>query len=199
VRNYFGDIKTLLIVVLGVVIFLTRSCQGGSDTTEPQIITKVVTQWDTVNVEKTKYVPKIIEKVIINIDTFSIPIDTISVLKDYYAKYFYTDTIQIDTLGSIIVNDTITKNLISFRNVKSNIIIPTTTINNTIYIKKRELFGGVSVGGMINPVQDESPINYVSGELLYINKKRNVYGLGLGIDADFQPMISGRMYWKIGK
>mgnify|MGYP003631914423 CR=1 FL=1 len=198
-RNYFGDIKTLLIVVLGVVIFLTRSCQGGSDTTEPQIITKVVTQWDTVNVEKTKYVPKIIEKVIINIDTFSIPIDTISVLKDYYAKYFYTDTIQIDTLGSIIVNDTITKNLISFRNVKSNIIIPTTTINNTIYIKKRELFGGVSVGGMINPVQDESPINYVSGELLYINKKRNVYGLGLGIDADFQPMISGRMYWKIGK
>jgi hypothetical protein len=52
---------------------------------------------------------------------------------------------------------------------------------------------------MINPVQNESPINYVSGELMYVNKKRNVYGFGLGVDKDFFPIISGRLYWKIGK
>ena len=198
-RNYFGDIKTLLIVVLGVIIFLTRSCQGGSDITEPQVITEVVTQWDTVKVEKTKYVPKVIERIVVNIDTFATPIDTLSVLKDYYAKYFYTDTIKIDTIGYVTINDTITRNLISFRDVQSNIFIPTTTITNTVYLNRREFFGGISVGGMLNPVQNESPINYISGELLYINKKRNVYGFGLGVDADFLPILSGRMYWKLSK
>ena len=198
-RKYFGDIKTLLIVVLGVIIFLTRSCQGGSDITEPQVITEVVTQWDTVKVENTKYIPKVIERIVVNIDTFATPIDTLSVLQDYYAKYFYTDTIKIDTIGYVTINDTITRNLISFRDVQSNIFIPTTTITNTVYLNRREFFGGISVGGMLNPVQNESPINYISGELLYINKKRNVYGFGLGVDADFLPILSGRMYWKLSK
>ncbi len=197
-RGYFKNIQTLLVVVLAALLFLQRGCSS-TPPVEPEVITEVVTKWDTVKVEKTEYVPKIVEKVVVEIDTFSTPIDTVSVLKDYYAKYFYTDTIQLDTLGSIIVNDTITRNLISFRDVQSDIFIPTTTITNTVYLYKREFFGGISVGGMINPVQDESPINYISGELMYVNKKRNVYGFGLGVDKDFLPIISGRLYWKIGK
>ena len=197
-KAYFKNIQTLLVVVLAALLFFQRGCSS-TPPVEPKVITEVVTKWDTVKVEQTEYVPQIIEKVVINIDTFSTPIDTVSVLKDYYAKYFYTDTIQLDTLGSIIVNDTITRNLISFRDVQSNIFIPTTTITNTTYLYKRELFWGVAVGGMINPVQNESPINYVSGELMYVNKKRNVYGFGLGVDKDFFPIISGRLYWKIGK
>ena len=197
-KAYFKNIQTLLVVVLAALLFFQRGCSS-TPPVEPKVITEVVTKWDTVKVEQTEYVPQIIEKVVINIDTFSTPIDTVSVLKDYYAKYFYTDTIQLDTLGSIIVNDTITRNLISFRDVQSNIFIPTTTITNTTYLYKRELFWGVAVGGMINPVQNESPINYISGELMYVNKKRNVYGFGLGVDKDFFPIISGRLYWKIGK
>jgi len=197
-KAYFKNIQTLLVVVLAALLFFQRGCSS-TPPVEPKVITEVVTKWDTVKVEQTEYVPQIIEKVVINIDTFTTPIDTVSVLKDYYAKYFYTDTIQLDTLGSIIVNDTITRNLISFRDVQSNIFIPTTTITNTTYLYKRELFWGVAVGGMINPVQNESPINYISGELMYVNKKRNVYGFGLGVDKDFFPIVSGRLYWKIGK
>ena len=146
----FKNIQTLLVVVLAALLFLQRGCSS-TPPVEPKVITKVITKWDTVKIEQTEYVPQIIEKVVVNIDTFSTPIDTVSVLKDYYAKYFYTDTIQLDTLGSIIVNDTITRNLISFRDVQSNIFIPTTTITNTVYLYKREFYGGVSVGGMINP------------------------------------------------
>ena len=134
----FKNIQTLLVVVLAALLFLQRGCSS-TPPVEPKVITEVVTKWDTVKIEQTEYVPQIIEKVVVNIDTFSTPIDTVSVLKDYYAKYFYTDTIQLDTLGSIIVNDTITRNLISFRDVQSNIFIPTTTITNTVYLYKREL------------------------------------------------------------
>ena len=191
-RNYFKNIQTLLIVVLAVLLFLQRSCSS-TPPVEPKVITEVVTHWDTVKVETTEYVPKIVEKVVVNIDTFSAPIDTVSVLKDYYAKYFYTDTIQIDTLGSIIINDTITRNLIAMRDVQSNIFIPTTTITNTVYLYKREFFGGISVGGNPQMIQN------INGEFLYVNKKRNAYGFGVGLDPNFQPIYTVRMYWKIGK
>ena len=190
-KDYFKNIQTLLIVVLAVLLFLQRSCS--STPSEPTVITEVVTHWDTIKVETTKYVPKIVEKVVVDIDTFSTPIDTVSVLKDYYAKYFYTDTIQIDTLGSIIINDTITRNLISMRDVQSNIFIPTTTITNTVYLYKREFFGGISVGATNQAVQN------INGELLYVNKKRDAYGFGIGLNPDFQPVYTVRMYWKIGK
>ena len=191
-RDYFKNIQTLLIVVLAALLFLQRGCSS-TPPVEPEVITEVVTKWDTVKIEKTEYVPKIVEKVVVEIDTFSAPIDTITVLKDYYAKYFYTDTIQIDTLGSIVINDTITRNLISMRDVQSNIFIPTTTITNTIYLYKHEFYGGFSVGATNQAVQN------INGEFLYVNKKRDAYGFGVGLNPQWQPVYTVRMYWKIGK
>ena len=191
-RDYFKNIQTLLVVVLAALLFLQRGCSS-TPPVEPEVITEVVTKWDTVKIEKTEYVPKIVEKVVVNIDTFSAPIDTVTVLKDYYAKYFYTDTIQIDTLGSIVINDTITRNLISMRDVQSNIFIPTTTITNTIYLYKHEFYGGFSVGATNQAVQN------INGEFLYVNKKRDAYGFGVGLNPQWQPVYTVRMYWKIGK
>ena len=191
-KDFFKNIQTLLIVVLAAVLFLQRGCSS-TPPVEPKVITEVVTKWDTLKVSTKEYVPKYIRKTIVDIDTFQAPIDTISILKDYYAKYFYTDTIKIDTLGTIIVNDTVTRNLISMRDVQSNIFIPTTTINNTIYLYKREFYGGVAVGATNQAVQN------INGELLYVNKKRNAYGFGVGLNPDFQPIYTVRMYWKIGK
>ena len=191
-RDYFKNIQTLLVVVLAALLFLQRGCSSTSPV-EPEVITEVVTQWDTIRVAEKEYVPKYIRKTVVEIDTFSVPIDTISILKDYYAKYFYTDTIKIDTLGTIIVNDTVTRNLILMRDVQSNIFIPTTTVNNIIYIYKKEFFGGVSVGANNQAVQN------INGELLYVNKKRDAYGFGIGLNPDFQPVYTVRMYWKIGK
>ena len=191
-KDYFKNIQTLLIVVLAALLFLQRGCSS-TPPVEPEVITEVVTQWDTIKVTEKEYVPKYIRKTVVEIDTFSVPIDTISILKDYYAKYFYTDTIKIDTLGTIIVNDTVTRNLISMRDVQSNIFIPTTTITNTVYLYKREFYGGISVGSTNQAVQN------INAELLYINKKRQSYGFGVGLNPQWQPVYTVRMYWKIGK
>ena len=143
-KGYFKNIQTLLIVVLAVLLFYQKSCSS-TPPVEPQTITEVITRWDTLKVATKEYVPKYIRKTIVNIDTFQAPIDTMSILRDYYAKYFYTDTIKVDSLGFIVINDTVTRNLISKRDVQSNIFIPTTTVTNTTYLYKRELFRGVSV------------------------------------------------------
>ena len=189
----FKNIQTLLIVVLVVVIFLMRSCQGGGDPVEPKVITKIEVRYDTIETIKETYIPKWQTKIVTEIDTFQAPIDTLSVLKDYYAKYFYSDTLQIDTVGYAIINDTITRNTILARDIRTNILIPTTTITKEIYLNNREFYWGLGLQGRTDQ------INYLGGELLYRNKKRQVYGFGLGVNQDFQPVLSGRMYWKIGK
>ena len=191
-KDFFKNIQILLIVVLAALLFFQHSCSS-TPPVEPEVITEVVTKWDTLKVTKKEYVPKYIRKTIIDIDTFQAPIDTVSILKDYYAKYFYTDTIKIDTLGTIIVNDTVTRNLILMRDVQSNIFIPTTTVTNTVYLYKREFYGGIAIGSTNQAVQN------INGEFLYVNKKRNAYGFGVGLNPDFQPIYTVRMYWKIGK
>jgi hypothetical protein len=191
-KGYFKNIQTLLIVVLAVLLFYQKSCSS-TPPVEPQTITEVVTRWDTLKVATKEYVPKYIKKTVVNIDTFQAPIDTMSILRDYYAKYFYTDTIKVDSLGFIVINDTVTRNLISKRDVQSNIFIPTTTITNTTYLYKRELFWGASISG------NQEQIQSINGELMYVNKKRNAYGFGVGVDQNFQPIFTGRLYWKIGK
>ena len=191
-KDLFKNIQTLLVVVLAALLFFQRGCSS-TPPVEPEVITEVVTRWDTLKVATQEYVPKYLKKTVVEIDTFQVPIDTLSILKDYYAKYFYTDTIKVDSLGFIVINDTVTRNLISKRNVQSNIFIPTTTINNTIYLYKRELFGGISVGSTPSAIQN------LNGELLFVNKKRQAYGFGLGLNNNFDPIYTARLYWKIGK
>jgi len=170
-----------------------RSCSGGGDPIEPEVITKIEVRYDTIETIKETYIPKWKTKIVTEIDTFQAPIDTLSILRDYYAKYYYSDTLKIDTVGYAIINDTITQNTILARDIRTNILIPTTTITKEIYLNRNEFYWGVGLQGRTDQ------LNYLGGEMLFRSKKRNVYGFGLGVNQDFQPVLSGRMYWKIGK
>lgn len=194
-KDFFKNIQTLLIVVLLIVIFLMRSCGEGDTFTEPKVITKVETKWDTLKINSTVYVPKWKTKIVTQVDSIlvNIPIDTLEVLKDYYAKNVFVDEIVLDSLGIITITDTIYKNTVWRRGIKSNVLIPKTTITEEIYLNNREFYWGFGLQGR------SDQINYLGGELLYKDKKKQIYGLGLGVNQDLQPVISGRLYWKIGK
>ena len=192
-KDFFKNIQTLLIVVLVVVILFMRSCGGENTNVEPKVITKIETKYDTVIIEKISYVPKWKTKIVTEIDTFQTPIDTLAILRDYYTKYYYSDTLKIDTLGYAVINDTISRNTILARDIRTNILIPTTTITKEIYLNRNELYWGVGLQGRTDQ------INYLGTELLWRTKKRSVYGFGMGVNQNFQPVLSGRMYWKIGK
>ena len=195
-KDFFKNIQTLLIVALIIVLFFQRSCNKSPIEIEPKVITKVETKWDTITIDKPVYVPKWKTKVVTKykIDSILIntPIDTLEVLKDYYAKNVYIDEIVLDSLGIIIITDTISKNSIFSRQVKSDILIPTTRITEQIYLNNREFYYGLGLQGR------SDQINYIGGELLYKDKKKQIYGLGIGVNQDFKPVISGRLYWKFG-
>jgi len=197
-EKYIGNFKNLIILVLIIVIIFLRQCSGdGVENTpsEPTIITKVETKYDTITIDKKVYVPKWKTKIVTQVDSILVntPIDTLEVLKEYYAKNVFVDKIELDSLGFVTITDTIWMNTLFNRQVNSDIIIPTTTVTQTKYINQREFYVGFGLNGT------SKQFNYVGGSLLYRTKKKQAFGLGIGLNDEFQPIISTQFLWKLGK
>ena len=199
--KYNLNIKDILIVVLVIIILLMRSCSGGDD---PVVITKTEIKYDTITNEITSYVPKLTTRIVREIDTITdslyivkhdtlygdVFIDTAKILEDFFAQYGYKDTQDHDSI-KFVINDTISKNQILSRDVKFTYVKPTITI--TKYINRREFYVGLGIMGT------PQRLSFVGPQLNYKDKKRNLFGLGVGIDSDLQPVVSVNFAWRIGK
>ena len=190
-KDFFKNIQSVLLVIL-VIALIIKSC--GGKTPEPEVIIHTDVEYITVEKSVPEYVPKWKTRIeIINkIDSFLIDVDTSAILTDYYAKYYYNDVQDFDSFKLTIL-DTVTQNMITGRQIKYTLTYPKYTVTEKIYINKRQVYAGLGIQGL------PSQLNYVGGEMLYKNKKNQIYGFGGGINQNFQPVISVRMYWKIGK
>ena len=184
------DFTKIILLALIVIILLQTQC---GEKGQPEVVstTKVETKYDTIKVDSLVYVPKWRTKVEVIRNEIPTEVDTLSILKDYYAKYIYIDTLDLDTFGSIIVKDTVTENKIKSRQFYSNIIVPTTTITNTAYKNKRKLYAGVNLSA------NREVINQIGVGLILKGKNDKLYGIGLGMNQNFQPIITGSLYWKV--
>ena len=154
-----------------------------------------ITVTDTSYATITKYVPTYVPKWSVKKeyihDTTKL-IDTAYVVGDYYSTYFYTDSLISDTLH-LYVNDSISQNKIQSRSLKYTLKFPTVTVTNTVIKNKNEFYIGLGLVG------SKTGINFFGPELMLRTKSKNVYGLGVGINGSFEPQLSLRIYWKIGK
>jgi hypothetical protein len=121
-----------------------------------------------------------------------IEVDTQLILRDYYARVSYRDTINLkDSLGYFIILDTITENRILSRKFESRVNIP--TFRETIYLKeiKRDFYLGpsVQIGG----------IPSIGADFHIKTKKEILIGLGLGLNFESSPYARGSISWKINK
>lgn len=191
-KHFFNNIQTIIILVLIILLLLQRSCFS-LPSVEPEVITEVEVEYDSIVYRDTQYFPKWYSKTNTIIDTFLQPIDTLAILKDYYAKYFYKDSVKVDTFGYVFIKDTITQNKIHSRITKTDLKIPTTTITKKIYPKRNEFYWGV------NLQSSKTQFNYLGTDILFKNKRDRIYGLGVGVNQNLNFVISGNIYYKIGK
>jgi hypothetical protein len=171
-----------------------RNCSGDPIPVDPVIITKIETRYDTITKNVPVYVPEYVQKIETRVDTIVRiqPIDTVAILKDYFATYVYQDKQELDSLNLTII-DSISQNKIFARTIEYDLIYPTTTVTKEIYLNNREFYWGIDLKGR------SDQLNYLGGSLLYKNKKKQMYSIGLGVNQNFEPVISGGLYWKIGK
>lgn len=197
------DLKTLLIIALIIVILILRSCTSIGDKKEDIIKVDgkkyivVKHEIDTVyrpTIQTVYKDGKTIYRdtpVYINVPT---NVDTMSILKDYYTKVTYKDTLHLkDSLGYISVIDTIFNNKILNRVWDSH--VNKITINDKIYLKelpKTQLyFGGVLGFDKVNIV------NFAGPSFILKTKKDHMYSLGIGYSNNKTVSIQGGIYWKI--
>lgn len=197
------DLKTILILGLIIVIILMRSCDGSGD--KPKDIVKIDGKKYQVikHIVDTQYVPTVQieyrdgETIYVDKPVYvPVPsnIDTSKVLKDYYAKYTYKDTLNLkDSLGYIAVIDTISQNKIFKRTFDAH--VNKITIKDVLIVEPpptNQLYiGGVAGFDKVNLV------NFVGPTLVLKTKKDKMYSLGVGYSNSKSVSIQGGMYWKI--
>jgi hypothetical protein len=121
-------------------------------------------------------------------------VDTLSILKDYYAKRVYIDTLKLkDDLGFIVVNDTVSQNSLLGRMWDAQ--VNKTTIKEQIIVKelpRNQVYIG-AVGGF----NRQDIVNFAGPSLLLKTKSDKIYSLGVGYSGDKTVSIQGGIYWKI--
>ena len=187
INTFKINLSTLIILTLVVLLILQRQCGQKEDIGEVTVKTEV--KWNTVTIDSPVYIPKWKTKIVFQTDT--LPVDTAAILKDYFTSYVYEDTVRLDSFGYLTIHDTISKNKIASRKVKTAVKIPTTIITNTLTVNKTRFYTGISLSG------NTQTINQINGELLLKTKSGNVYGLGIGVNSLWQPIISASMYWEL--
>lgn len=116
-----------------------------------------------------------------------------SVVNELLAKNLFVDTLKIDTLGWVRVQDTVTKNLLLNRTFKWHIKYP--VIKETITLpapRKNQLYVGGEVEG-----DKTNLVSGVNAGLLFKNKKDQIFGLKAGLNSNGQPSLGISSFWKI--
>lgn len=171
-----------------------KSCQKQPSPTNTITIKETIL-YDTIQRQVPLYIPKITERITREIQWKDRNIDTNKILEDYFALYYYNDTVVKTDSLTVIIKDTITENKIRNRQASYNLVYQTKLIEKTEYINRREFYYGAS-----STVNFNKQITNISGEILFKDKKNHIIGVGLGLDpVNVTPTISGRLLFKFGK
>ena len=208
----FLNLKNIAIAVLVVIVLLEYFNPGGKmpgrtvriDGKKYEVIKHDI---DTFEVVKTKVVTKkgadiyhetIVEKEVI-IPTI---IDTAALLKDFFAKNVYKDTLRLpDSLGIVAVTDTITQNKILGRTFNAS--VKQREIKETLIVKelpKTQVYYGFNGG-----FNKADVVSNIGAGVIIKTKKDKIYQLGAGVanrvtdgtNGTLSPYVGAGVYWKI--
>jgi len=196
-RFYF-----IIIACLVAIILIQRSCdkiERAGDTTEVKIDTIYKHVHDTITKEVTVYKKQYVH---INKPEYY-PGETIdtckarfqNLLKEHLVRTIYSDTLKLDSLGTIVIRDTVWINkLYGKRGYIKDYKIPQVTKTITITKQeepKRQLYVGLN--GFVN----RNDITAFSPGFIYKTKKDHIYQASIGVDFNGTITYGFGTYWKI--
>jgi hypothetical protein len=206
----FLNLKNIAITVLVIIVLLEYFNPGGKmpgrtvriDGKKYEVIKHDI---DTFEVVKTKVVTKKGEDIYHEtIKEVVIPtiVDTAALLKDFFAKNVYKDTLRLpDSLGIVAVTDTITQNKILGRTFNAS--VKQREIKETLIVKelpKTQVYYGFNGG-----FNKADVISNIGAGVIIKTKKDKIYQLGAGVanrvtdgtNGTLSPYVGAGVYWKI--
>lgn len=199
------DVRHFIIIALLIAVVVLL--QSDNKIVTKEIVKEVPSEpiHDTVEVEVE--VPYEVEGEIVYKDSIIyvptlVKVDTALILKDFYAKNLFNDTIKLNnSQGFIYLNQVVSENKIVSKNWTSNIkpkIVREPApepppIRNQVFI------------GVNGALSKEDFVNSLGMGLILKTKKDHLYQIGLGAanrtvdgtSGEFRPYLNGGVYWKI--
>ena len=196
------DIRHFIILALICGLFFLR---GHNNTITKEVIKEVPGEviHDTIPVPVTEY----LEGEIIYLDSIVyVPtlvfVDTSEILKNFYAKILYSDTIKLsNNQGFVYITDSISKNNIVSRTwnatIKPKIVREPAPeppkVRNQVYV------------GLNGAWSEKDWVNSLGTSVLFKTKDDKIFQVGVGVanrtfdgsSGKFIPFINGGAYWKI--
>ena len=112
-------------------------------------------------------------------------IDTMAILRDFYAKNVYNDTVWLDSFGYVCWVDTVTRNKIATRQKSKNYKLPTITKTVTInnyYQQSRQ----ANITAQIDPLTGT-----IYSGLSYEDRKDRIYHVSAGLNKNGYGIMIG--------
>ena len=205
----FLNLKNIAIIALVALVAIKWLSPSEKVYVEGKPYEVIKNTTDTVTVVNTKVVFKkgktVYKKVIVE-KKIEVPtpilVDTMSILKGYYSKVSYKDTLLLsDSLGTVSILGTITQNKILDRTFNAS--IKQRTIKDTINIKelpKTKIYYGTEGG-----FNHTNFVSHLGVAVLVKTKKDRIYNLGVGYSSQvvgsklqsWTPYISTGMFWRV--
>lgn len=132
------------------------------------------------------------------------PVDTLEIMKVYFAKVPHKDVLMLpNNGGTITITDTISKNSVVNRKFISD--IKKMIVKDTIYTKepkKTEIFFGFNGGFSKIDVT-----SHIGTGVMVKTKDDKIYHIGVGVanrtfdmtNGEFTPYVDAGVYWKVKK
>lgn len=196
------DLKTIIILVLILIILFLKGCGGNSTPNDKTKIVKIDGKKYQVvkHVVDTTYVPvtKIVYKegktiykdvpIYVNVPT---DVDTNQILKDFYTKNTYKDTLYLDEgLGYVSVNDTIFQNQILNRTWDSHVNkIIVKDVQIVKELPRTQLYAGGVLGfnTQLNSV-------FIGPKILLKTKNENMFSFNISVGTGKEILYQGGIY-----
>jgi len=195
------DIVTYAILMILAALVYTSyltSCNRQKQSSELEDTLSIKHDTVYVNRRDTIYKNKLVPVKVLTLkeyyktDTIVKNIDTNRVVNDYYSFNLYKDTTSLgDSLGYVVVDDTIHMNKLHGRSILTNYNIPYITKTVKIHkINKDQVYLGAYSGvfsGRLN----------VGLDFTYTHKEKQNYRLGIGVDTKGDPSVNFGVGYRI--
>lgn len=184
------NLQTIIILVLVAVILWLTQCNR----VECPDITETIVKDSIIYVPEIRYEVKTKYSTIVKTKTDTVRlydsyVQYITPEKDYYIKRFYSDTITLDSLGHIIIEDTVFMNKIKVRRILRNF-----KAQNIVTLTPKKRANELYLGFGISSSRQQFKTLTIDALL---TRKRNAYSIGFGIDNDFNYVYKGSIYFKL--
>jgi hypothetical protein len=203
----FLNLKNIAIVALVALVAVKWLSPSEKVYVEGKPYEVIKNTTDTVTVVDTKVVFKkgktVYNEVIVE-KKIEVPalVDTMALLKDYYSKVSYNDTLRLsDSLGTVSILGTITQNKILDRTFNAS--IKQRIIKDTVNVKelpKTKIYYGPEGG-----FNHTNLVSHLGIGVLVKTKKDRVYSLGVGYsnqrvdktNLTWTPYVSTGIFWRV--